>query len=134
MMHFTVLEHHHPRGLHWDLLLEVSKQYKAPLKAWALDAPPDSQEIIYGCVLPDHRSEYLNYEGDITENRGYVIRWDSGIYSTYPGKSVSDDRNSVCYSFLGSRLNGICEIQLIPVQDETDRKICFINREFHNGN
>ena len=30
--------------------------------------------------LPDHRKHYLDYEGEITDNRGTVFRIDNGTY------------------------------------------------------
>jgi hypothetical protein len=75
LLRFVLLEHHW-NGVHWDLMLDVG----AVLRTWAIDAP-----IVPGVNLParsllDHRRFYLDYEGAISGDRGWVRRVDSGLY------------------------------------------------------
>ncbi len=65
------------RGSHWDLMLELDDA----LVTWALNSwPPIDGELV--CRLPDHRLEYLHFEGPLTGNRGSVVRVDCGHYQT----------------------------------------------------
>jgi DNA polymerase Ligase (LigD) len=75
MPRFVLLEHHW-NGLHWDFMLENGET----LRTWAIDAPVTVGQDLAARRLPDHRSIYLDYEGEITGNRGTVRRIDAGIY------------------------------------------------------
>jgi len=77
-MRFTLLEHDHPEGRHWDLLLEPPEGEL--LWCWALDGPPVTSRPIAARRLNDHRPKYLDYEGPISDARGKVHRWDTGTY------------------------------------------------------
>ncbi len=72
MSRFVLLEHDHPY-LHWDLML----QEEDVLWTWRLDAPPAS-EPVRAVRVPDHRLPYLDYEGQVSGNRGTVRRLDRG--------------------------------------------------------
>jgi hypothetical protein len=50
------------------------------LATWALSEPPDAAAIVAAEALPDHRMDYLDYEGPISEGRGSVTRWDRGTF------------------------------------------------------
>ena len=80
MPRFVVLLHEtlpgYPRGAHLDLMLEQ----EGMLRTWALDKPPLPGEIVSAERLPDHRLEYLDYEGAVSRERGVVSRVDSGRY------------------------------------------------------
>ena len=76
MPQFVVLQHDAPRGRHWDFMLET----QGALATWALAEPPDAAAAIAAEALPDHRLDYLDYEGPISEGRGSVTRWDRGTY------------------------------------------------------
>ncbi len=90
MPRFVLLEHDHPI-LHWDFMLESDET----LKTWRLPEslviadghpvhklqPASENELKLTVVkLPDHRSRYLDYEGPVSGNRGYVKRIDQGLY------------------------------------------------------
>ncbi|HYW78303.1 MAG TPA: DNA polymerase ligase N-terminal domain-containing protein [Thermoguttaceae bacterium] len=77
MARFAILRHDAPRGLHFDLLLEMG----SALKAWAMPQPPGPDEMMCE-ALPDHRFVYLDYEGPVSGERGSVGRWDAGTYQT----------------------------------------------------
>ena len=72
---FVVLLHEDSRGMHWDLMLENGPV----LKTWALECQPDSAGTIRATLLADHRLAYLEYEGEISDARGTVTRWDQGV-------------------------------------------------------
>jgi hypothetical protein len=76
MPRFVVLEHDHPY-LHWDLMLEAGDV----LWSWRLAAPPAAGERIASLRTPDHRKLYLDYEGPVSGDRGFVRRWDHGHYT-----------------------------------------------------
>ncbi len=65
---FVILEHDW-NGVHFDLMLE----WQGQLKTWRL-----SKKLQIGVqeieAIPDHRLEYLTYEGSISGNRGRVNR------------------------------------------------------------
>jgi hypothetical protein len=75
MPRFVILTHDHP-FLHLDLMLERG----GVLKTWRLLEKPDAPGKIRAEPLPDHRSQYLDYEGPVSGNRGEVRRWDAGEY------------------------------------------------------
>jgi len=72
---FTILEHDHPH-LHWDLLLDAGDA----LRTWRLLSPPACLQWIAAEQLPDHRRLYLDYEGPVSGNRGYVVQTHTGLY------------------------------------------------------
>ena len=86
---FAVLHHSLPdgaeRGSHWDLLLEQPPILGDGLKTFEIQVPPeDWGETTIARQLPDHRRFYLNYEGQVSGDRGQVaqvmeghIQWQS---------------------------------------------------------
>jgi hypothetical protein len=80
MCYFVVLYHELPLGqarqTHWDFMI----QRATALRAWALPRPPDQPEGMVAERLPDHRLEYLHYEGPVSGDRGWVTQWDQGTY------------------------------------------------------
>lgn len=72
---FAILRHDHP-FLHWDLLLEAGSL----ATTWRLLRPPLDRELIAAELLPDHRLLYLEYEGPVSGNRGYVRRVAGGQF------------------------------------------------------
>ena len=103
MPRFALLEHHWD-GVHWDLLLEVGEV----LRTWAIDAP-----IVEGVTLParalgDHRRVYLDYEGAIAGDRGWVRRVDQGVYEarTWTAEWVRVELS-------GAQLVGLAELRRV---------------------
>jgi hypothetical protein len=97
MPRFVVIEHDHPRGRHWDLMLEIG----SVLATWALDRPPDAAGPIPATSLPDHRTSYLDYEGPISGGRGSVSRWDAGEYQLH-----SRSETELTATLAGEKLTG----------------------------
>ena len=77
MPRFVLLEHVW-NGVHWDFMLEHGEV----LRTWAIDAPIVAGQDLPARALPDHRRIYLDYEGEISGNRGQVRRVDTGTYRT----------------------------------------------------
>ena len=77
---FVVLRHEpgsaDQRALHWDLMLEAGGQ----LRTWALEREPARGATITATQLPDHRLDYLDFEGPVSGGRGEVRRFDQGTY------------------------------------------------------
>lgn len=71
-LRFAILRHNHP-SLHWDLFLEDGGR----LRAWRLEKEP-VEFPVRASQGDDHRLMYLDYEGPVSGERGYVDRWDGG--------------------------------------------------------
>jgi hypothetical protein len=68
---------------HWDLMLETA----GALRTWQIHQYPVPNQQLAATPLPDHRLDYLQYEGPVTGNRGQVSQWDGGNYEgTVPTK------------------------------------------------
>ncbi len=106
MPRFAILRHETPpdygRPTHWDLMLEMGNV----LRTWALEHEPDSQAVIVAESLPDHRLDYLSYEGPVSRNRGWVTRWDSGDYEI-----VDESPHRLRIKFDGARIQGLAVLQ-----------------------
>ena len=74
----VVLEHEMPDGTtHFDWLLGVDEDGKKPLISFRSTQRPDlltNNEWVDLEAQPDHRPEYLTFEGPLEENRGTVKR------------------------------------------------------------
>ncbi|HBO43988.1 MAG TPA: hypothetical protein DD670_08660 [Planctomycetaceae bacterium] len=97
MPRFAVLLHDGPRGPHWDLFLETG----ASLATWALAREPDTLGPIDAERLADHRLAYLEHEGPVSGDRGFVTRWDAGTY-----RLIGQSDRETALVFEGNRLNG----------------------------
>jgi hypothetical protein len=116
MPRFVLLEHLWG-GVHWDFLLERGEV----LRAWAIDAPVIAGEDLPARALPDHRRIYLDYEGEISRDRGTVRRIDAGLYCAMVW---TDDWVRVRLE--GSQLVG--EVELRQVGEKSDRASSWIFR------
>lgn len=63
------------RPLHWDFMVEDGDQ----LLTWALVREPTYDVEIEAEELAPHRLAYLELEGEISDGRGIVTRWDRGV-------------------------------------------------------
>jgi len=78
MHRFAILHHQSLTDEHWDVMLETD----TALTTWSIppQCPKGSSFVCPATRLPDHRKHYLDYEGEITDNRGTVTRIDFGTY------------------------------------------------------
>jgi hypothetical protein len=101
MPRFVVLFHETPagsaRGKHFDLMLE----HDGVLRTWAMEKMPATGEIVAAEKLPDHRLHYLDYEGEVSGNRGDVRRVDAGVYYV-----VEENATTIVASLRGEKLRG----------------------------
>jgi len=96
MPRFVVLTHDHPVW-HWDFMLEQ----EAALRTWRLEAEPAAGCGCTASLLPDHRREYLTYEGPVSGGRGEVRRWDHGEYVV-----LADTPERIEVQLRGAKLKG----------------------------
>jgi len=103
---FVLLKHETQDGVHWDLMLDTG----SVLRTWQLSADPSAAGSAPPDIsirrLPDHRRDYLDYEGPVSRNRGYVTRADQGTYCI-----LEEDSRSWILSLSGRRLHGRFRLQ-----------------------
>jgi hypothetical protein len=103
MPRYVVLHHVLPpesgRASHWDLMLE--KADEASLRTWALEALPERIGAVAAEALADHRIDYLDYQGPVSNNRGTVTRWDQGTY-----RIVEESHGQLDLEFFEGKLAG----------------------------
>ena|SRR5438105_5059151 len=75
MPRFTIVAHDHPFD-HWDLFVEAGPV----LRTWRLIPRLDPDTSIVVEPTPEHRLQYLDYEGPISGGRGSVRRIDTGTF------------------------------------------------------
>lgn len=102
MPRFVVLEHHSPRGVHWDFMLQRGEG----LATWALAQAPAPHTSIAAQALAEHRLVYLDYEGPISGGRGTVVRWDWGTF-----EPLQWDAEMAVIALSGTRLIGEVRLQ-----------------------
>ncbi|MCA9101102.1 MAG: DNA polymerase ligase N-terminal domain-containing protein [Pirellulales bacterium] len=108
MPQFVILHHRMPIGdvrpSHWDLMLESGQV----LKTWALSAAPstDAAASIEAEQLPDHRTAYLCYEGEVSGGRGDVVQYDAGTYHTTDDLDGLADGDVIELRLVGRRCRG----------------------------
>ena len=119
MARFVVLRHDVPsgvgRGLHWDFMLETGDV----LCTWALAEKPEPTGT--SCLaerLDDHRLIYLDYEGNVSGNRGTVTRLDRGDYTAAEDDSPRDDDSTVIVRLKGRLLKGTATLTRCAGEDQ----------------
>ena len=107
---FVILQHTIGDSQHWDLMLEQN----SVLVTWRLDRPPTvgDDRPIPATKIPDHRIAYLDYEGPVSGDRGFVRRVTSGEVKVI---SMSDQYWEL--EFTGGSLEG--QFVLIHRQADT---------------
>lgn len=76
-LQFVILEHATAADTHWDLLIESAPD--SLLRTWRLSENPTSKDgPIVAMPIADHRRLYLDFEGEVSGNRGHVRRVDRG--------------------------------------------------------
>ncbi len=114
MPRFVILHHVMPpgstRASHWDWMFERD----GVLTTWAVEclpgpAPTEAKQ------LPDHRLEYLQYEGPIGGGRGNVDRVDEGTY-----EPVAWTADRVVVSLAGHQWRGTATFQRVEPSSSDD--------------
>ncbi len=105
MPRYVILLHEMPRHAapqtHYDVMLEWGEV----LRTWAIDEPPRNGVELPAFALADHRLAYLEYEGDVSGDRGRVSRWDAGVYD------LLKTSPTLCEVELrGAKLHGRCRL------------------------
>ena len=108
MPRFVLLEHRW-NGVHWDFMLEHGEV----LRSWAIAAPVVARKELPARELGDHRRAYLEYEGEVSGNRGTVRRIDRGTYTV-----VFWSAERVRVRLNGSQLVG--DVELCQVGESSD--------------
>jgi hypothetical protein len=111
MPRFVILEHDHPHGRHYDLMLEAD----GALKTWAIADPPEIGVAQLAEPLPDHRLVYLDYEGPVSGDRGTVKHWDTGTY-----RAMRQTVESMSVELEGRNIRG----QIILRIESHDQRCC----------
>jgi hypothetical protein len=103
MPRYVLLRHECPPGFgkptHWDFMLERDDA----LQTWSLAELPaifggqtSCEHEVAAWRLPDHRLEYLEYEGSLSGNRGIVARIDAGDYAV-----IDESEDQLCVALVG---------------------------------
>lgn len=111
MPRFVLLAHQtppgYPRPSHYDLMLEMGEA----LWTWAVAEwpPPEGRSAVR---LPDHRTHYLDYEGPLSEGRGWVRRIDRGTYSV-----LKHQGNQWVVRLHGDRFQGLLSLEELSPEE-----------------
>jgi hypothetical protein len=116
MPRFVVLEHDW-NGVHWDFMLEDGEV----LRTWAIDAPIVADRELPARALGDHRQIYLEYEGEVSGQRGRVRRVDSGSY-----RALVWTADRVHVKLEGAQLVG--EVELRCIRPESGKAVSWTFR------
>ena len=109
---FVVLLHTLRTGAHFDLMIQNDDR----LASWKFESfPGESNTGPQPCArLEEHRPLYLDYEGPVSNDRGEVVRQDSGRCRA---RVVTEALWTV--EFFGARLTGRYELRRAsPESDE----------------
>jgi len=110
-MKFVILDHVPPqpstdsaartRTRHFDLMFEIADEDS--LRTYSLtQLPIDPGTDAEVCPLENHRSEYLTYEGPVSNNRGFVKRFAQGEWSGELGGEVVLSFDDASENFAGA--------------------------------
>jgi hypothetical protein len=101
---YVILEHTVNGTKHYDLMLEVPGQEK--LRTLQLQTRLEKPGDACACKeLEPHRRAYLEYEGEVSGNRGHVMRVERGTYETLGASVLLSPEGSFCYR-VGTTLGG----------------------------
>jgi hypothetical protein len=76
------------------------------LRTWELDAIPTPGAPASAVPLPDHRLDFLTYEGPISGDRGCVRRCDCGTY-----EEVRESQFELVIRLAGQKLQGCLHLR-----------------------
>ena len=105
---FALLKHEFPQGssraTHLDLMLEQTDS----LATWAIEKIPELHQSVKAQRLPNHRLQYLDYEGPISGDRGFVRRLDSGLFDL-----ISCENTSLTIRLAGTNVCGVFKCSVL---------------------
>ena len=107
MRRFVLHKHSGYGPTHWDLMLEIDEA----LATWRIAADPlaaSPGEPIEAVRIHDHRKAYLDYEGDVSNDRGEVRAQDAGALS-----DLSCDADLWTFESGGAILKGRFEMRRV---------------------
>ncbi len=115
---FVLLEHQTDAGVHWDLMIETPGRER--LATWRLARNPIAQpdQAIAAEPIGDHRRMYLDYEGDLSGDRGRVARVDGG-----ESQVVEQSANRLVVKLDGRELRGRFELADHSAGQSTFRRV-----------
>ncbi len=128
MPRFVLLRHECPptyKPSHWDLMLEA----EGVLQTWELRELPTSwiaephqteAQSITATRLPDHRLEYLDYEGPLTDNRGSVAQIDVGGFEI-----VAESPQRLVVILRGKAIRDTIELVQTAEENRWELRTCF---------
>lgn len=105
MPRYVILKHETSSGLHFDFMLETGNV----LKTWSLPQAPEPGLEMDAQALGDHRLAYLDYEGPLSGNRGFVVRWDQGTYQL-----EQQSESELIVRLSGKKLTGLMSLRHFP--------------------
>ena len=115
MPRFVLLLHEtppaYPRPTHYDLMLEQGDV----LWTWALDDLPSPDQTTFAERLHNHRTAYLDFEGEVSGDRGAVRRIDAGTFEV-----VSHSLQRLDLRLHGTLLQGLLTLS----QEAADQRWC----------
>jgi hypothetical protein len=76
------------------------------LRTWELAAIPTPGTTVMASSLPNHRLDYLDYEGPISNNRGTVRSWDCGTYQI-----VRETVMEIEFQLTGRHIHGFLRLE-----------------------
>ncbi len=115
---FVLLEHQTDSGVHWDLMIEMPGRER--LTTWRLAGNPVElpDDPIEAEPIDDHRRIYLEYEGELSGERGRVARVDGG-----ESRVVEQSAGRVVMKLVGGALRGRFEVGHCDTGQSTFRRI-----------
>ncbi len=84
------------------------------LRTWRLLQSPNATEAVTAEPLPNHRLEYLDYEGPVSNNRGHVKQLDHGEFTL-----IRDTDAELAIQLLGKVLSGRATITFDAATQES---------------
>lgn len=111
MPRFVLHKHSGHGPTHWDLMLETGEK----LATWQSDCCPTSSPLPMPMQkIFDHRSFYLDYEGEISGNRGRIERIDTGLLEI-----LEQSPHYLQFTLAGALLKGTFELTCNPASPDS---------------
>lgn len=118
---YRLLLHVHPEQTHWDLLLTCPGPAPQRWPTFSIPLPAQWKPGLNTIAgrLPDHRSVYWQYQGPVSQNRGYIQPLDAGRFFC---------RLWTCDRIIGQLQSNHCRAMLLLDRLTEQRWHCRIRR------